>query len=95
MLKKAPILILDEATSALDSHSEQHIQRALTSLMAFSTSIVIAHRLSTIENADWIVVLDQGHIVEQGTHTDLLAKQGAYVELRKVQFREEEAVETV
>ncbi len=63
--------------------------------MAFSTSIVIAHRLSTIENADWIVVLDQGHIVEQGTHTDLLAKQGAYVELRKVQFREEEAVETV
>ncbi len=95
LLKKAPILILDEATSALDSHSEQHIQRALTSLMAFSTSIVIAHRLSTIENADWIVVLDQGHIVEQGTHTDLLAKQGAYVELRKVQFREEEAVETV
>ena len=95
LLKKAPILILDEATSALDSHSEQHIQRALTSLMAFSTSIVIAHRLSTIENADWIVVMDQGHIIEQGTHADLLAKQGAYVELRKVQFREEEAVETV
>ena len=95
LLKKAPILILDEATSALDSHSEQHIQRALTSLMAFSTSIVIAHRLSTIENADWIVVMDQGHIIEQGTHADLLAKQGAYVELRKVQFREEEVVETV
>ena len=95
LLKKAPILILDEATSALDSHSEQHIQRALASLMEFSTSIVIAHRLSTIENADWIVVLDQGRIVEQGTHADLLAAQGAYVELRKVQFREETVLDTV
>ena len=95
LLKKAPILILDEATSALDSHSEQHIQRALSSLMEFSTSIVIAHRLSTIENADWIVVLDQGRIVEQGTHADLLAAQGAYVELRKVQFREQATLDTV
>jgi ATP-binding cassette, subfamily B, bacterial MsbA len=89
LLKKAPILILDEATSSLDSHSERHIQQALEALMEFSTSIVIAHRLSTIENADWIAVIDEGRIVEQGTHADLMAAQGAYVELRKVQFREE------
>ena len=90
LLKRAPILILDEATSSLDSHSERHIQQALETLMAFSTSIVIAHRLSTVENADWIVVIDEGRIVEQGTHADLIAAEGAYVQLRKIQFREQE-----
>ncbi|MGB0466456.1 MAG: lipid A export permease/ATP-binding protein MsbA [Pontibacterium sp.] len=86
ILKDAPILILDEATSALDTESERHIQAALETVMAGRTTLVIAHRLSTIENADLIVVMDKGSIVEQGTHTELLNKQGAYANLHKMQF---------
>lgn len=81
ILKNAPILVLDEATSALDSESEALIQEALDNLMKNRTSIVIAHRLSTVANLDRIVVLDDGKIVEQGTHADLLAKNGVYAGL--------------
>jgi len=76
VLKNPPILILDEATSALDSESEKLVQEALNSLMKNRTAIVIAHRLSTIQNADKIVVVEKGEIVEQGTHTELIAKEG-------------------
>ncbi|WP_019027496.1 lipid A export permease/ATP-binding protein MsbA [Colwellia piezophila] len=86
LLCDAPFLILDEATSALDTESERHIQDALQALQKNRTSIVIAHRLSTIENADKIIVMDQGKIVEQGTHQSLLAKQGAYAQLHSFQF---------
>lgn len=89
LLKDAPILILDEATSALDSESEQKIQDALETLMHNRTTLVIAHRLSTIEDADRIVVLDAGRIVESGTHAELLEKNGAYAALQKVQFAED------
>ena len=75
ILKNAPILLLDEATSALDTESEQHVQAALDTLMQNRTSIVIAHRLSTIENADRILVMDQGEIVESGTHQALICKK--------------------
>jgi subfamily B ATP-binding cassette protein MsbA len=85
ILKDAPILILDEATSALDSESEKQIQRALDRLMKNRTTIVIAHRLSTIEKADRILVLDHGKIVEQGTHKQLLAKNGQYASLHTLQ----------
>ncbi|PZX38127.1 ATP-binding cassette, subfamily B, MsbA [Nonlabens dokdonensis] len=78
VLKNAPILILDEATSALDTESERLVQDALEKVMKNRTSIIIAHRLSTIQNADHIVVMKKGEIVEQGTHTDLLAKEGLY-----------------
>jgi ATP-binding cassette subfamily B protein len=81
MLKNAPILILDEATSALDSESEVLIQDALWKLMEGRTAIVIAHRLSTIQKMDRIVVLDNGKIVEQGTHHELLAHKGLYAKL--------------
>ena len=86
ILKNAPILILDEATSALDSESERHVQAALETLMQGRTSLVIAHRLSTIENADRIIVLQKGGIVETGTHRELLAKDGVYAQLYHIQF---------
>lgn len=85
LLKNAPVLILDEATSALDSASERAVQAALESLMHQRTTLVIAHRLSTIENADLIVVLDQGSIVEQGTHATLMEHNGHYARLRRLQ----------
>jgi subfamily B ATP-binding cassette protein MsbA len=86
LLKNAPILVLDEATSALDSESERQVQAGLEALMRGRTTIVIAHRLSTIESADRIVVLDQGAIVEVGNHRDLLARQGVYARLHRIQF---------
>ncbi len=88
LLKNAPVLILDEATSALDTESERRIQSALERLMANRTTLVIAHRLSTIENADKIIVLDEGAVVEAGTHSELLALNGFYSALHKMQFAE-------
>jgi ATP-binding cassette, subfamily B, bacterial MsbA len=88
LLKNAPILILDEATSALDTHSERQIQAALENLMQRCTTFVIAHRLSTIEHADWILVVDKGRIIEQGTHKTLLSQKSAYEALHRLQFKE-------
>lgn len=85
ILRNAPMLILDEATSALDTESERLIQNALENLQQDRTSIIVAHRLSTIESADLIVVMDQGQIIERGTHQELLQKQGAYYQLHAMQ----------
>ncbi len=89
LLKDAPVLILDEATSALDSKSERHIQDGLAKLMKGRTTLVIAHRLSTVENADRIIVLDAGRIIESGTHAELLAANGHYAALYRMQFSEQ------
>jgi len=86
ILKDAPILLLDEATSALDTESEQRVQAALERLSQGRTSLVIAHRLSTVRDADWIYVMDQGRIVEQGQHDALVAQDGLYARLCRVQF---------
>lgn len=88
MLKNAPVLILDEATSALDTESERKIQMALEELMHARTTLVIAHRLSTIEKADKIFVMEQGQIVECGTHQELIAQEGAYAKFHALQFKE-------
>jgi subfamily B ATP-binding cassette protein MsbA len=87
VLKNPPILILDEATSSLDTESEILVQQALERLMSGRTSIVIAHRLSTVQNADKIIVLNEGEIVEEGTHSDLLAANGLYNKLYNLQFK--------
>lgn len=92
ILKNAPLLILDEATSALDTESERHIQAALAEVVKGRTTLVIAHRLSTIENADLIVVMEDGRIVEQGTHTELLQRQGAYARFHALQSNAEPGV---
>lgn len=89
LLKNAPVLILDEATSSLDTKSERRIQEALSTLMENRTTLVIAHRLSTIENADQIVVLDRGRVVEFGSHDELLKKNGHYADLHRLQFSDE------
>ena len=86
ILKNPSILILDEATSALDTESEKIVQEALERLMKGRTALVIAHRLSTVQHADHIVVLQQGSVVEEGTHDELLALQGLYSHLYTVQF---------
>jgi len=91
LLKDAPVLVLDEATSALDTESERNIQSALEAVMAGRTTIVIAHRLSTVEKADRIVVMDQGAIVEQGSHSELMTLAGQYAKLYSMQFAEDAA----
>ncbi|MGR9088444.1 MAG: lipid A export permease/ATP-binding protein MsbA [Gammaproteobacteria bacterium] len=88
LLKDAPILILDEATSALDTESERYIQAALQKVMSSRTTLVIAHRLSTIENADMILVMERGRIVERGSHQELIRINGAYARLHQMQFKD-------
>jgi ABC-type multidrug transport system fused ATPase/permease subunit len=89
LLKDPPILILDEATSALDAKSESLVQQALEVLMRGRTSLVIAHRLATIRRADRIVVIDEGRIVEMGSHSELLSRKGVYARLHSLQFHGE------
>ena len=86
ILRDAPLLLLDEATSSLDAESETLVQKALTQLMQQRTSIVIAHRLATVLSCDRILVIDQGRIVEEGTHAQLSASGGLYARLAKLQF---------
>lgn len=93
LLKNAPLLILDEATSALDTESERHIQQALDRVMHGRTTLVIAHRLSTIEKADIILVMENGSIIERGTHHELLALGGTYANLHAMGFKEENQTE--
>ena len=90
LLKDPPILILDEATSSLDSESEREVQQALDSLIAGRTTLVIAHRLSTVRNADRIIAMEDGRIMEIGTHAELLAAGGVYRRLYEMQFAREE-----
>ena len=92
LLKKAPILILDEATSSLDTDAERQIQTALNKLMKQCTTLVIAHRLSTIENADWILVMDNGRLLEQGTHESLIKNDDLYAYLHRLQFKDSEYI---
>lgn len=88
MIKDTPFLILDEATSSVDTRTEELIQEAMDKLTEGRTSFIIAHRLSTIKNADKILVMKEGNIVEQGTHEELLKKNGAYAELYNSQFQD-------
>ena len=88
LLADNPILILDEATSSVDTRTEQRIQKAMNHLMQGRTSFVIAHRLSTIKDADLILVMKDGDIIEQGSHEDLIAQNGFYAELYNSQFEE-------
>jgi ATP-binding cassette subfamily B multidrug efflux pump len=92
ILADPSILILDEATSSVDTHTEQLIQRAMDALMKGRTSFIIAHRLSTIRDADWILVMNEGDIIEQGRHAELLARGGFYAELYNSQFERPAAV---
>ncbi|MCG8609322.1 MAG: ATP-binding cassette domain-containing protein, partial [Pseudomonadales bacterium] len=87
-LKDAPILIMDEATSALDNEAEKEIQKVMETVMQGRTTLVIAHRLSTIESADVILVMEEGQIIEAGSHRDLLEQGGAYYRLHQMQFSE-------
>jgi ATP-binding cassette subfamily B protein len=86
MLKNPPLLLLDEATSALDAESERMVQAALESAMRGRTTLVIAHRLATVQKADRILVLDQGRLVEEGRHTELVKQGGLYARLAELQF---------
>ena len=95
LLKDAPILILDEATSALDTESERHIQHAIQNLISNRTTLVIAHRLSTIEHADLILVMQDGVIVEQGDHRELIELDGIYGRLHAMQFTDDNSTATV
>jgi ATP-binding cassette subfamily B protein len=88
MISKAPMLILDEATSSIDTRTEKYIQESMDLLMKNRTSFVIAHRLSTIKNADLILVLKDGDVIEQGNHEELMKKNGFYTELYNSQFSE-------
>ena len=91
LLRRAPLLLLDEATSALDAESEKLVQDALETLMHDRTTIVIAHRLATVRAADRIIVMDDGRIVEEGKHDDLVARDGLYARLARLQFQDKQA----
>ena len=90
MIKNAPFLILDEATSSVDTRTEELVQKAMDKLTEGRTSFIIAHRLSTIKNADLILVMNEGNIIEQGTHSELLKKNGFYANLYNSQFEKVE-----